>query len=159
MLAAANALLLRGVTSLAPECIRNGVASIDDVVNMLANRALMRSSEVGGSSIADGGGIFSSDVVAGTENGWTTVLPKNNSNECNKTEMTQPSMSESSHNEYHLNEVLSLLPNLQHGMDVNPKFTLGPTGVEYTNSLAAFDYLGVELVHGWLLDPQDVEAS
>ena len=61
-------------------------------------------------------------------------------------------------NEYHLHEVLSLLPNLQHGMDVNPKFTAGPTGVEYTNNLAAFDLLGVELVHGWLLDPQDVET-
>ena len=62
------------------------------------------------------------------------------------------------HNEYHLNEVLSLLPNLQHGMDVNPKFTSGPTGIEYTNNLAAFDLLGVELVHGWLLDKQDVET-
>ena len=62
------------------------------------------------------------------------------------------------HNEYHLNEVLSLLPNLQHGMDVNPKFTSGPTGIEYTNNLAAFDMLGVELVHGWLLDKQDVET-
>ena len=62
------------------------------------------------------------------------------------------------HNEYHLNEVLSLLPNLQHGMDVNPKFTSGPNGVEYTNNLAAFDLLGVELVHGWLLDKQDVET-
>lgn len=66
--------------------------------------------------------------------------------------------SNNSHHEYHLNEVLSLLPNLQHGMDVNPKFTSGPTGVEYTNNLAAFDLLGVELVHGWLLDPQDLET-
>ena len=32
-------------------------------------------------------------------------------------------------------------------MDVTPKFTSGPTGVEYTNNFAAFDMLGVELVH------------
>lgn len=61
-------------------------------------------------------------------------------------------------NEFHLHEVLSLLPNLQHGMDVNPKFTAGPTGVEYTNNLEVFDLLGVEIVHGWLLDPQDIET-
>ena len=108
MLAAANALLLRGVITLDPVCVRTGVASTDDVVNMLANRAL----------------------TAGKREG----------------------------HEYHLNEVLGLLPNLQHGMDVNPKFTFGPTGVEYTTNLAAFDLLGVELLHGWLLDPQDLET-
>ena len=51
-----------------------------------------------------------------------------------------------------MNEVLGLLPSLQRGMDVNPKFNAGVTGVEYTKNLAAFDLLGVELVHGWLLD-------
>eukprot|EP00804_Cyclotella_cryptica_P007527 CCRYP_010632-RA/>CCRYP_010632-RA protein AED:0.00 eAED:0.00 QI:564/-1/1/1/-1/1/1/419/488 len=63
-----------------------------------------------------------------------------------------------SHHEYQLNEALSLLPHLQHGMDVNPKFTAGPTGMEYTHNLAALDSLGVELVHGWLVDPQDGET-
>mmetsp|Transcript_3165 Transcript_3165/g.6993 ORF Transcript_3165/g.6993 Transcript_3165/m.6993 type:complete len:537 (+) Transcript_3165:136-1746(+) len=123
LLAAANALLLRGVITLDPVCVRNGVAGTDDVVNMLANRALM----------------------AGNRN----------------TEATQMKMATSnrSHHEFHLNEVLSILPNLQHGMDVNPKFTCGPNGIEYTNNLAAFDLLGVELVHGWLLDPQDLETA
>ncbi|KAL9186686.1 hypothetical protein ACHAXT_005924 [Thalassiosira profunda] len=120
LLAAANALLLRGAITLDPVCIRNGVASTEDVVNMLANRALL----------------------AGKRSEAQLVTTNN-----------------SSHHEYHLNEVLSLLPNLQHGMDVNPKFTSGPTGVEYTNNLAAFDLLGVELVHGWLLDPQDAETA
>lgn len=117
LLAAANALLLRGVISLTPECIRNGVASIDDVVNVLADRAI--------------------------------------SSQQNSSEV--PS-AENFHHEFHLNEVLSLLPSLQHGMDINIKFTSGVKGVEYTNNLAAFDLLGVELVHGWLLDPQDVET-
>jgi len=79
-------------------------------------------------------------------------------NRAMQTSNTTNNTTNNQHNEYHLNEVLSLLPNLQHGMDVNPKFTSGPNGVEYTNNLAAFDLLGVELVHGWLLDKQDVET-
>mmetsp|Transcript_15166 Transcript_15166/g.35151 ORF Transcript_15166/g.35151 Transcript_15166/m.35151 type:complete len:399 (+) Transcript_15166:2-1198(+) len=55
-------------------------------------------------------------------------------------------------NDYHINEVMKIFPNLQFGMDVNPKFTAGPTGVEYTMELNAFDLLEIELVHGWLLD-------
>ena len=40
-------------------------------------------------------------------------------------------------------------------MDVNPKFTLGCCGYEFTRGLSAFDLMGVELVHGWLIDAQD----
>lgn len=112
LIAAANVLLLRGVVSLSAECVRSGVASTDDVVNMLAGWAIERNS-----------GDFS-----GTDH------------------------------EYHLNEVLSLLPSLQHGMDVNPKFN-GPTSVEYTNNLAVFDSLGIDLVHGWILDKTDSVAE
>ena len=53
---------------------------------------------------------------------------------------------------HHINELLTLFPSLQRGMDVNPKFTLGPTGCEYTAGLGAFDIMGVDLVHGWLVD-------
>lgn len=42
-------------------------------------------------------------------------------------------------------------------MDVNPKFTAGPTGVEYTMELNAFDLLRIGLVHGWLLEPDAQE--
>eukprot|EP00550_Attheya_septentrionalis_P005729 CAMPEP_0198280744 /NCGR_PEP_ID=MMETSP1449-20131203/769_1 /TAXON_ID=420275 /ORGANISM="Attheya septentrionalis, Strain CCMP2084" /LENGTH=565 /DNA_ID=CAMNT_0043976203 /DNA_START=158 /DNA_END=1855 /DNA_ORIENTATION=- len=120
LLAAANALLLRGVITLPPPCIRSGVASIDDVVNMLAVRAIEHGSRTGGA-----------DISTETEN----------------------------HHEFQLDELLSIFPDLQFGMDVNPKFTAGPTGVEYTKNLTAFDMLGVELIHGWLLDPQDVETT
>ena len=106
------------------------MASTDDVVNMLANRALLASSSSG-------------NIITTTKDD----------------DKEEAEDSSSSQHEYHLNEVLSLLPNLQHGMDVNPKFASGPTGVEYTNNFAAFDMLGVELVHGWLLDKQDVEAT
>ena len=111
LIAAANALILEGALALPPECQRNAVASTDDVVNVLANRAIARA------------------------------------NDNRKQEY-----------EYHLNEVLSMLPSLQHGMDVNPKFTEGVLGVEFTTNLGAFDLLGVQLVHGWLLDPQDIET-
>jgi MINDY deubiquitinase len=62
-------------------------------------------------------------------------------------------------NDHHINEVMKIFPNLQFGMDVNPKFTAGPTGVEYTMELNAFDLLSIELVHGWLLesDAQEYE--
>ena len=56
---------------------------------------------------------------------------------------------------YHVDELLTLFPSLQYGMDVNPKFTLGPKGCEYTKGVSAFDMMGVELVHGWLVDVQD----
>lgn len=113
LIAAANALLLRGVLTLPSICIRNGAASTDDIVNMLAARVLKESpaSKIGG----DGGDQLLS--------------------------------------EYHLDELMSLFPSLQYGMDVNPKFTEGPNGYEYTKNSAAFDLMGVELVHGWLLDP------
>jgi ubiquitin carboxyl-terminal hydrolase MINDY-1/2 len=60
-------------------------------------------------------------------------------------------------NDHHINEVMKIFPNLQFGMDVNPKFTAGPTGIEYTMELNAFDLLSIELVHGWLLEPDAQE--
>jgi hypothetical protein len=105
LLAAANCLLLRGSIHLPPECVRNGVASLDNVCNVLADHALLL-------------------------------------------------MDQQEHS-FHLNELLTIFPTLQDGMDVNPMFTAGVTGVEYTSNLTAFEMLRIELVHGWLLDPQD----
>merc|ERR1711982_52833 len=46
----------------------------------------------------------------------------------------------------------------QYEIDVNPKFTCGVEGYEYTQGVATlFDMLGVDLVHGWLVDPQEEE--
>lgn len=114
LIAATNALLLRGVLALPASCVRNGVASTDDIVNILAERVLKES-----------------PVIREVGEGETSL------------------------SEYHLDELLSLFPSLQYGMDVNPKFTEGPNGYEYTKNLTAFDLLGVELVHGWLLDPNN----
>ena len=125
LLAAANALLLRGEANLDPACLRSGVASADDVVNVLADIAAVNASSSPSSS--------------------------------------HSSPSSSSHSspehEHRLDGALRLLPLLRRGMDVNPAFGRGPTGVERSAGTDALDLLGVELVHGWLLDPQDAETS
>lgn len=123
LLAAANALLLSAQITLPPASVRNNVASIDDVVNMLAGHALKRHVDNQNlNSTAPGAGDHEDANAAATA--------------------------------HHIDELLKLFPSLQHGMDVNPKFTLGPTGCEYTNGLGAFDIMGVDLVHGWLVDVQ-----
>lgn len=106
MLAAANVLLLRGTVSLPTKCVRDEVATIDDVVNMLAEY----------------------------------VLGHNHSHH------------------HHINEMLTHFPMLQFGMDVNPKFTEGPSGVEYTMDVTAFELMNIELVHGWLIDTNDTQT-
>jgi hypothetical protein len=55
--------------------------------------------------------------------------------------------------DYFLHEFLSHIPTFQYGMDVNPSFTLGISGYEWTAQLSSFDLLRVKLVHGWLIDP------
>lgn len=71
-----------------------------------------------------------------------------------------PSMSESvkANLQYNLADAISLLPRLTTGVDVNVRFN-DIRGVEFTADVAVFDLLGIDLVHGWLVDPQDVETS
>jgi len=144
LLACANALLLRGVITLPSACVRNGVASIDDVVNVLADRALKRAAE--------------QTEAAKHASEWKEVSAKKKQPDDAESKEILSEIHDGLSHEHHIHELLSLFPNLQYGMDVNPRFTQGPSGVEYTNSIAAFDLLGVELVHGWLLDPQDTET-
>lgn len=56
-----------------------------------------------------------------------------------------------------LSDTMSILPKLQVGLDVNVRFDR-INGFEYTPELEIFDMLGINLVHGWLVDPQDDEA-
>ncbi len=115
-----NCLLLKDVIHLPAACIHNSVASLQDVVNLLAEQAMTYSSSSHGES---------------------------NSDESN------------AHERMFLDELLQVLPKLQYGMDVNPKFTQGCTGYEYTSQLSAFDMLRVRLVHGWLMDPASSSTS
>jgi hypothetical protein len=59
---------------------------------------------------------------------------------------------------YNLADAISLIPTLMTGIDVNVRFN-DIRGVEYTQALCVFDLLGIDLVHGWVVDPQDVETA
>ena len=59
---------------------------------------------------------------------------------------------------YNLTDAISLIPMLMTGIDVNVRFN-DVRGVEYTNALCVFDLLGIDLVHGWVVDPQDTETA
>src|SRR6266542_5174156 len=58
--------------------------------------------------------------------------------------------------DYHhtLNAALSIIPSLQTGLDVNVRFN-SIHGFESTAELSVFDVFHVDLVHGWVVDPQD----
>merc|ERR1712086_737721 len=56
-------------------------------------------------------------------------------------------------------DAIDTLPRLNQGMDLNLKFSDGCSGMESTMELVVFDLLGVRIVHGWLLDPQDVATT
>ncbi|KEP61230.1 UNVERIFIED_CONTAM: hypothetical protein HHA_295400 [Hammondia hammondi] len=53
--------------------------------------------------------------------------------------------------QYHLQEVLDLLPQLRAGLDVNCSFR-SPSAFEYTAGISLFDLFGVRLLHGWVPD-------
>ena len=70
-----------------------------------------------------------------------------------------------------VNEAISTLPKMQTGLDVNVKFKgyfflLNDKNLrlyrikdfEYTSECVIFDLLDIDLVHGWLVDPEDKET-
>lgn len=61
--------------------------------------------------------------------------------------------------EYAIADFLDVLPKLNAGMHVNVRFD-SPTSFEFTRELSVFDvFPSVRLVHGWLVDPQDVRLT
>ncbi|KAI8047848.1 uncharacterized protein B0P05DRAFT_565268 [Gilbertella persicaria] len=58
---------------------------------------------------------------------------------------------------HHLDTALQILPHLQRGLDVNVWFD-DIRGFEPTAESAMFDLFQVDLVHGWVVDPQDTET-
>ncbi|ORZ06716.1 hypothetical protein BCR42DRAFT_427072 [Absidia repens] len=58
---------------------------------------------------------------------------------------------------HNLDTALSILPRLQTGLDVNVQFS-SIHDFEPTEELALFDLFDVDLVHGWIIDPQDEEG-
>ncbi|KAI8061662.1 hypothetical protein BC940DRAFT_310085 [Gongronella butleri] len=58
---------------------------------------------------------------------------------------------------HNLDSALTLLPRLQSGLDVNVQFG-SIRDFEPTSELALFDLFDVDIVHGWIVDPQDQET-
>ena len=124
-------MLLKGLITFPPRAIRNGVTSLDDITNMLANFAMQTQQQQNQHLPIEKGEEFSSSFL-NTE--------------------TQ--------NQFSLNEFMNYIPNFQYGMDVNPKFTVGCQGYEYTAELSVLsDMLGCKLLHGWLIDPIQDDAT
>mmetsp|Transcript_10793 Transcript_10793/g.19685 ORF Transcript_10793/g.19685 Transcript_10793/m.19685 type:complete len:1587 (-) Transcript_10793:243-5003(-) len=57
-----------------------------------------------------------------------------------------------------VDECLGVLDKLCTGIDVNVKFD-SITGFEKTPETSPFELLGIRLVHGWLVDPSDLETA
>jgi hypothetical protein len=57
-----------------------------------------------------------------------------------------------------LEDAMHILPNLNQGMDVNVKFE-SVDAFEYTTQLSVFEVLGIPIVHGWIVDPNDRDAQ
>ncbi|CAF0921367.1 unnamed protein product [Didymodactylos carnosus] len=58
--------------------------------------------------------------------------------------------------EQNVNDAMAVLDKLKTGLDVNVKFD-GVHKFEYTRECVIFDLLGIQLLHGWLIDPQETE--
>merc|ERR1712232_1221759 len=99
--AAANALLLRGVIQLPASCIRSTVVSIEELVTLFADRALRKN------DMSQNETDFSKPFTA--EEKEAILLRKKQS-------------------QHQIEELMEILPSLQYGMDINPKFMLGPEG-------------------------------
>jgi len=70
-----------------------------------------------------------------------------------------PSLSPSlQHVAYQVDEIIRLLPRLQHGMDVNVRFT-DVVAFEPTAELSVFDALGIRLLHGWVVEEEGEEGG
>ena len=61
-------------------------------------------------------------------------------------------------NLFHIDELLRWIPQFQHGMDVNLGFRR-VDHYEYTPQLTAWDMFRIQLVHGWIVDPNSAEAD
>ncbi|KAF2078371.1 hypothetical protein CYY_000355 [Polysphondylium violaceum] len=58
--------------------------------------------------------------------------------------------------EIKINDAINILPSLVYGLDLNIKFS----GIKnFASDINIFQVLNIGLVHGWLVDPQDVELS
>ncbi len=112
LIAAANALILRGAITLNARNLDGNVVSIEDLISTLANWALSR--------------IDSSTFDPSVE---TSIAETNI--EADSEEHTGDHIHHlHQHHQLHMHEVMEMLPKLQFGLDINPKFTSGPDSFE-----------------------------
>jgi len=57
-----------------------------------------------------------------------------------------------------IDDVISILPTLQNGLDINVRFRHNKD-YEFTQEIAVFDILGINLVHGWLYNSESDEEN
>ena len=144
LLAAANVLLLRNVIELPNSCLQLGQIQLEDLVTILANRVLEPLNSSNPKAVEDmPHPAFNPELSM-------KVATETNINENKPDESFQRKIQQ-------VDDLISALPTLSKGLDLNPKFTSGPTGYEYTANVAVFDALGIDLVHGWIVDPQGEE--
>ncbi|CAG8598169.1 12519_t:CDS:2, partial [Cetraspora pellucida] len=96
----------------------------------------------------------SADLLNGIEGVDDENRKTDNAQITNDNNATRPSLQDYQHT---LNAAISIIPILQTGLDVNVRFN-SIHGFEPTAELSVFDIFGVELVHGWVVDPQDEET-
>ena len=117
------------------------MATLEDVTNVLADRALL---------------LHQLDSFPNDDNDHLKVSTTGD-NDTTRMEVDHHH-EQNNANTLFVDELLQHIPTFQYGMDVNPHFTQGIDGYEYTSQLTAFDLLRVKLVHGWLIDPQQEET-
>ncbi|CAG8500360.1 819_t:CDS:10 [Paraglomus occultum] len=81
------------------------------------------------------------------------INPKSGGDKKNSNSLLRPSLHDYQHT---LDTALSIIPSLQTGLDVNVRFN-SIHGFEPTAELSVFDIFNVDLVHGWVVDPQETE--
>jgi hypothetical protein len=62
---------------------------------------------------------------------------------------------QSENHAHNLNDCISVFPKLIQGLDVNVRFKKNHD-FEFTQDLTFFDVVGINLYHGWLVDPQSI---
>ena len=149
LLAAANVLLLRGNIEIPNACVQVGEIQLEELVTILANRVLEPANNTN----------VSADEISLEVKQHPSYNPQLSSklidNNLSKTGIDVLQNDESLQRKIQqIDDLISTLPSLSKGLDLNPKFTSGPNGFEYTSNIAVFDALHIDLVHGWLIDPQ-----
>ncbi len=137
LIAIANILLLRGILNISTD---RSYVSLDEVNQYVADALIEESTKR-----LSGANEVRNEVLGNNLTG-NEILPDG----------IIPNHEEINH---HIQDVLSILPKLSNGLDLNVHFN-GVNKYEFTQEITIFDALNIPLVHGWLYDESnDPELS